>query len=111
MPTVLGILGYDRPYIAFGQDILHTPTAETFSVNYLPASGIYQFLKGDYLIQFDGEKVIHAYRFRTDLLMKDDIKMPCPKIHCKPWKTVEVNHPTIHATNELKPTDLPRVSI
>lgn len=86
MPTVLGILGYDRPYIAFGQDILHTPTAETFSVNYLPASGIYQFLKGDYLIQFDGEKVIHAYRFRTDLLMKDDIKMPCPKIHCKPWK-------------------------
>ena len=79
MPTVLGILGYDRPYIAFGQDILHTPTAETFSVNYLPASGIYQFLKGDYLIQFDGEKVIHAYRFRTDLLMKDDIKNAMPQ--------------------------------
>lgn len=79
MPTVLGILGYDRPYVAFGQDILHTPTAETFSVNYLPASGIYQFLKGDYLIQFDGEKVIHAYRFRTDLLMKDDIKTTMPQ--------------------------------
>ena len=79
MPTVLGILGYDRPYIAFGQDVLHTPTAETFSVNYLPASGIYQFLKGDYLIQFDGEKVIHAYRFRTDLLMKDDIKNAMPQ--------------------------------
>ena len=66
MPTVLGILGYDRPYVGFGQDALHTPASEKFAVNYIHASGIYQFLKGDYLIQFDGEKVIHAYRFRTE---------------------------------------------
>lgn len=25
MPTVLGLLGYDRPYIGFVQDALHTP--------------------------------------------------------------------------------------
>ena len=35
--------------------------------------------KGDYLIQFDGEKVIHAYRFRTDVLMKDDVKDSMPQ--------------------------------
>lgn len=79
MPTVLGILGYDRPYVGFGQDALHTPVSEKFAVNYLPSSGIYQFLKGDYLIQFDGEKVIHAYRFRTDVLMKDDVKDSMPQ--------------------------------
>ena len=79
MPTVLGILGYDRPYVGFGQDALHTPASEKFAVNYLPSSGIYQFLKGDYLIQFDGEKVIHAYRFRTDVLMKDDVKDSMPQ--------------------------------
>lgn len=79
MPTVLGILGYDYPYIGFGQDALHTSPAEKFAVNYINGSGIYQFLKGDYLIQFDGEKVIHAYRFRTDVLMKDDVKDTMPQ--------------------------------
>ena len=79
MPTVLGILGYDRPYVGFGQDALHTSASEKFAVNYLPSSGIYQFLKGDYLIQFDGEKVIHAYRFRTDVLMRDDVKDSMPQ--------------------------------
>lgn len=79
MPTVLGILGYDRPYIGFGQDILHTPKEDKFAVNYISGSGIYQLVKGDYLIQFDGEQVIHAYRFRTDVLMKDDVKDSMPQ--------------------------------
>lgn len=79
MPTVLGILGYDRPYIGFGQDILHTPKEDKFAVNYISGSGIYQLVKGDYLIQFDGEQVIHAYCFRTDVLMKDDVKDSMPQ--------------------------------
>lgn len=79
MPTVLGILGYDRPYIGFGQDILHTPKEDKFAVNYISGSGIYQLVKGDYLIQFDGEQVIHAYRFRTDVLMRDDVKDSMPQ--------------------------------
>lgn len=48
-------------------------------MNYINGSGVYQFLKGDYLIQFDGEKVIHAYRFRTDLLMENDVKDTMPQ--------------------------------
>lgn len=79
MPTVMGVLGYDRPYISFGQDAIHTPPSEKFAVNYVPASGIYQFLKGDYLIQFDGEKVLKAYRFRTDPLMKEDVRQSMPQ--------------------------------
>ncbi len=87
MPTVLGILGYDRAYVGFGQDALRTSAEEKFAVNYLPTSGIYQFLKGDYLIQFDGEKVIHAYRFRTDVLMKDDVKDTMPQDTLKAMET------------------------
>ena len=79
MPTALGILGYDRPYVAFGQDALSTPVEKTFGVNYLPATGIYQFIKGDYLIQFDTKKVIHAYRYRTDPLLKTDVRGSMPK--------------------------------
>ena len=79
MPSVLGLLGYDRPFVGFGQDIFHTPAKDKIAVNYIPASGIYQLLKGDYLIQFDGTNVLHAYRFRTDTLMQEDVKDSMPQ--------------------------------
>lgn len=79
MPSVLGLLGYDRPFVGFGQDIFHTPAEAKIAVNYIPASGIYQLLKGDYLIQFDGTNVLHAYRFRTDTLMQEDVKDSMPQ--------------------------------
>ena len=81
MPTILGLLGYDKPYIAFGQDILNTKPEDTFAVNYIPASGYYQFLQGDWMLQFDGEKVVHAYEFKKDVLQKNDVKERCPKVY------------------------------
>ncbi len=73
MPTVLGILHYDKPYVAFGQDALNTPIDEKFAVNYLPGTGIYQFLKNDYMICFDGKNVQSAYRFKTDVLLENNV--------------------------------------
>lgn len=72
MPTVLGIMGYDRPYVAFGQDVLHTPADKTFAVNYLPGSDYYQFIQGDWMLQFDGQRVVHAYRFKDDATLQHD---------------------------------------
>lgn len=68
MPTVLGYLGYDRPYIAFGCDLLHTPHHDTFAINY--HNGIYQFVKGEYLLQFDGTRTTGFYRFKSDRLLQ-----------------------------------------
>lgn len=79
MPTVLGILGYDRPYICFGQDAIRTPSEDKFAVNNLLGTNIYQFVKGDYLIQFDGEQVTKAYLYRTDSLLKEDVKNSMPQ--------------------------------
>ena len=70
MPTVLSYLGYDKPYVAFGNDLLSTADADTWAVNYL--GGIYQYVQGDWLLQFDGQKAKALYRFRTDLLIKDN---------------------------------------
>lgn len=81
MPTVLGLLGYDIPYVAFGQDVLNTSPEETFAVNYLPGNGYYQFLQNDWMLQFDGEKIIHAYRFKEDTLQVHDVKAQCPKVY------------------------------
>jgi len=72
MPTVLNHLGYNKPYIAFGCDLFNTPQEDTWAVNYL--NGIYQYVKGDYLLQFDGNDTKAVYNFKTDLLLKNNLK-------------------------------------
>ena len=71
MPTVLGYLGYTQPYVAFGFDLFHTPAEDTWAVNYL--NGIYQYVKGDYLIQFDGVALKAVYRFKEDKLLEHNL--------------------------------------
>ena len=71
LPTILGIVGYDKPYLAFGCDLLNTPQRDLWAINYL--DGTYQYCKGDYVLQFDGEKTIGLYRL-TDYVMKHNLK-------------------------------------
>lgn len=70
MPTLLGYLGYDEPYVAFGCDLFNTPDRETWAVNYL--NGIYQYCKYGYVLQFDGTKTVGMYQL-TDYLMKHNM--------------------------------------
>ncbi len=77
MPTVLGYLGYKRPYVAFGVDLFNTPPGDTWAVNY--TNGIYQYVKGNYLLQFDGRQTKAVYRFRTDLLLKQNLAGHVPE--------------------------------
>lgn len=76
LPTLMGILGYDKPYIAFGCDLLHTPAAQTWAFNY--NNGVYQYFKGDFLLQFDGQKTKALYRFKTDPLLKQNLAGKIP---------------------------------
>lgn len=71
MPTVLGYLGYDKPFVSFGCDLLNTPAEDTYAVNYI--NGIYQFFKGDYLLQFDGRNTVAMYAFKTDKLLEHNL--------------------------------------
>lgn len=80
MPTLLSLLGYDRPYVAFGQNVLGCSPSETFAVNYISGNGYYQFMQGDWMLQFDGREVVHAYRFRQDSLQTIDLKGRHPRI-------------------------------
>jgi len=67
MPTILNYLGYNKPYVAFGIDLLNTPAGKTWAVSY--NGGIYQYVKGDYFIQFDGTKLKAAYNYKKDWMM------------------------------------------
>ena len=78
MPTVLGYLGYDKPFISFGCNLLDTPDEDTWAINY--NNGIYQYFKGDYMLQFDGEKTIAVYAFKSDRLLEHNL---AGKVECQ----------------------------
>ena len=71
LPTILGMLGYAKPYFGFGIDVLNTPQEQTWAVNYL--NGIYQYVRYGYVLQFDGTTTKAVYRL-DDRLMKHNLK-------------------------------------
>ena len=77
MPTLLGLLGHDKPYVAFGTDLLNTPAEETWAVSY--QNDIYQLVKGNYLILFDGQATKAIYNFREDPLLQHDLSGNAPQ--------------------------------
>ena len=70
-PTILSYLGYEMEYVGFGCDLMNDEPSSTWAVNY--NNGIYQFLKGDIMLQFDGEKVKAVYNFKSDPLLKHNL--------------------------------------
>lgn len=63
MPTVLGYLEYDKPYLSFGFD-LNNDALDNFALNYF--NGTYQLITDQYLLIFDGQKSIALYDLRND---------------------------------------------
>jgi len=76
MPTLLNYVGYDRPYIAFGKDIINTAPEDSWAFNwdFYP-----QFFKGDYVMRSDGENVTEIFNYRTDPLLKNNLKGKIPE--------------------------------
>ena len=71
MPTLLGWLCYHHPYIAFGNDLFATAPEQTWAVSY--NNDIYQYLKGQRFLQFDGEKARALYHLDTDPLLQANL--------------------------------------
>ena len=77
MPTIMGLLGYDKPYLAFGCDVLNTPPEQTWAFNY--NNGIFQLLQGEWMLQFDGEKTRALYRFKQDPMLRNNLAGKVPE--------------------------------
>lgn len=71
MPSVLGYLHYDKPYISFGRNLFDS-TAVPFAFNY--RDNVYNLYKDDYLLMFDGKKTVHLYDFKHDKMLEHDVK-------------------------------------
>lgn len=71
MPSVLGYLGYDRPFISFGQNLFSTPDAETWAANL--QNGLYMFYQDGRMIQFDGERETGLFAYQSDPALKQNL--------------------------------------
>ncbi len=77
MPTVLSYLHYDKPYIAFGRDMLGQ--GDGFAIHWLPESSSYEYVWGNYALHFDGKELNAAYKFRSDSTFSNNVLMTMPK--------------------------------
>ncbi|MCK4663924.1 MAG: sulfatase-like hydrolase/transferase [Bacteroidales bacterium] len=70
MPSVLDYLNFGEEFVAFGNSVFQTNNHH-FTINYL--SGIYQLIKDDYVLSFDGNNSIGLYNYKTDSLLKNNL--------------------------------------
>lgn len=71
MPSVLDYLGYDREFLSFGQSVFSTADDDMWVANF--QNDIWMYYSGDYVIQFDGTRILGMYRYREDLLFSNDV--------------------------------------
>lgn len=71
MPSILSYLNYDLPYVAFGENVFDKGN-NNFACSFV--GGNYQFTKGDYTLQFNGNEVFGLYNYKTDSLKVDNLK-------------------------------------
>ena len=70
LPTILHYVGYRKPFMAFGNDLLNTPDEESWAINYF--EGVYQYCKGNYVLRSDGEKTTGVFLL-TDYRMENNL--------------------------------------
>ena len=82
MPTILNLLHFGKPYIAFGNDVFDS-TATHAAFQYV--HGLYQITSGNYCLLFDGEKSVALYE-------KSDVRHLDNLLEKEPGKTLELEN-------------------
>ncbi len=77
VPSILGYLGYNHPFVSFGNDlkISQPDSVRTsllrYAVNY--NGEFYQILRNDTIAYFDGDNIIGVYDMKKDPSLKENI--------------------------------------
>ena len=72
LPSVLSYVGYDEPYLAFGEDAITRDKEHPYVVNFY--SGYPQIFSDSLLLWYDGEQVKALFNFKQDRYLRTDIK-------------------------------------
>ena len=102
MPTLLGMLHYPKPYLAFGIDLLQTPAADSWAVNYL--NGIYQYVGQGHVLQFDGQTSRALYALSDSLMQYNLVgQQPCQEEMERQLKAIIQQYMERMTQNRLMP--------
>ena len=71
MPSILSYLEYNKPYFAFGQDILTQPKQTPYAICY--NHPVFQIFSDSLLIQYDGKNTTAVYKYQEDPLLEHNI--------------------------------------
>ncbi|MCQ2291995.1 MAG: LTA synthase family protein [Bacteroidales bacterium] len=73
MPTVLGLLNYQKPYFAFGRDVFHETERRHVATSYIHE--MYQCITDSMSVYTNGQQCLHVYDV-TDIMQYSDIRNP-----------------------------------
>lgn len=76
MPTILGYLGYQKPFVAFGQNLLNRKDGD-MAINYTAST--YQLFMDDMVLLYNG-KANGLYNYRSDSLLQQNLLNQYPNM-------------------------------
>ena len=87
-PTILDLMGYNKPFRSWGRSLVGDKKVKPFVVRY--SSNLYQFMSGNYICTFDGNKVVGFYDkkdkdLKYNLIVKRSSEMDLIELKCKAY--------------------------
>jgi phosphoglycerol transferase MdoB-like AlkP superfamily enzyme len=87
-PTILDLIGYKKPFRSWGRSLVGDTNVAPFVIRY--SSNLYQFMSGNYICTFDGNKVIGFYAkndkdLKHNLIAKRNSEMNQIELKCKAY--------------------------
>ncbi len=76
LPTILSLLGYSKPVVAFGNDMFSTSRPHFAVTDY---DGTYQLMEGGYVLQHDGERATALFDYRHDNYLRKNLLDSLPE--------------------------------
>ena len=85
-PTILDMIGYDKPFRSWGRSLVGDSKIAPFLIRY--SANVYQFMSGNYICTFDGNKVVGFYDkndkdLKYNLISKRNAEMDLLEVKCK----------------------------
>ena len=87
-PTILDLMGYNKPFRSWGRSLIGDKKIQPFVIRY--SSNLYQFMSGNYICTFDGNKVVGFYDkkdkdLKYNLIAKRNAEMDLIELKCKAY--------------------------
>ena len=87
-PTILDLMGYNKPFRSWGRSLVGDKKIHPFVIRY--SANLYQFMSGNYICTFDGNKVVGFYDkkdkdLKYNLIAKRNSEMDLIELKCKAY--------------------------